>query len=257
MTDQPRPPASPDSPDANGRIRLQKFLASCGVASRRQSETLIVDGRIRVNGLIVTTLGTTVDPNTDQVELDGKRVRQITDLTILFHKPRNCLCSKKDPQGRPVIYEFLPPELQHLNYVGRLDFDTSGLLLLTSNGELLRRLTLPEYGVKRVYRALVDGHIVQRSLRQLEQGITVDGELLKAHRAEIKSTSSRDTLVEVTLTEGRNREVKRLFEAIGHRVLQLTRIRFADLALGDLRSASYRQLDSAEIDHLYHLANLS
>ncbi len=255
MTDDPT--HGPEQEDGLGaKLRIQKYMAACGVASRRQAEELLLQGRVRINGRVVTTLGTSVEPGVDRVELDGRLVAPITERTILFNKPRNCLCSKRDPVNRPLIYEYLPPELQNLNYVGRLDFDTSGLLLLTSNGELLRRLTLPQYKIKRVYLAWVEGHVVARSLKQLEQGIQHEGELLQAHRALVRQSSPTRTLVEVVLTEGRNREVKRLFEAIGHQVLSLDRIRFAELALGNLPPARWRPADSDEMRHLAKLTGL-
>lgn len=237
-------------------MRIQKFIAACGAASRRQAEVLIQQGRISLNGKVVSALGVSVDPSVDSVELDGRRLTVVTHVTILFNKPRNCLCSKRDPQQRPLIYESLPPTLQHLNYVGRLDFDTSGLLLLTSNGELLRRLTLPHFGIKRVYLAWVEGRVVTRSIRQLELGVQDAGETLRAHRVQIRQTSATKTLVEVVLTEGKNREVKRLFEAIGHQVLSLDRIRFAELSLGDLPPAAWRHATADELRHLHHLTNL-
>ncbi len=237
-------------------MRLQKYVAACGVSSRREAEALIAQGRLKVNGLVVERQGFMVDPEQDSVSLDGKELKPMAFQTIAFHKPANCLCSRSDPRGRPTVFEFLPKEVAHLNYVGRLDFDTTGLLLLTSDGELGRRLTLPEFGIRRVYTAHVEGRISDDALKKMERGVELEGERLTARRAVRKRQTETASIVEVTLTEGRNREVKRLVEAVGHRVFRLERIRFAEIALSDLPRGMWRQLSREELMHLYTLVNL-
>src|SRR2546430_1538234 len=160
-------------------LRLQKFLADAGVASRRASEQFIIEGRVSVNGQTVTALGKKVDPLHDHVSVDGKPIRAKRKIYLALNKPRGLVCSKKDELGRATIYELLPKEWGHLHSVGRLDFNSEGLLFLTNDGELSLRLTHPRYGVKKKYVATVDGRVDEGMLRTLERGVFSEGEKLK------------------------------------------------------------------------------
>src|SRR5580658_1535745 len=188
-------------------IRLQKFLADAGVASRRAGEKLILDGLVRVNGQFVRLLGTKVDPDRDEVILDGKIIRARKKLYIALNKPPGCVCSHNDELGRPTIYQLLPKEWQIVNSVGRLDFNSEGLIFLTNDGQFALRLTHPRYGVRKKYIATVDGRVTQAMLRKFTQGIYDGGEKLKALAAHIITGSRARSVVELELGEGKNREV--------------------------------------------------
>lgn len=236
-------------------MRLQRYLAQCGVASRREAEKLIEERRVAVNGEVVSTQGTQVDPDRDRVQVDGRDVQVQPTVVLLLNKPRGVLCTARDPEGRPTIYELIPPSLAHLTYVGRLDFDTSGVLLLTNDGELSRRLTLPEFQVEREYLATVENTPEDAELALLEQGIEVDGERLVAKSAQ-RITSGRTSRIRLVLTEGRNREVRRMLGALNYHVLRLMRSRFAFLELADLPAGELRRLTNDEERRLRELVGL-
>lgn len=227
-------------------VRLQKLLANAGIASRRKAEELIRNGRVRVNGNIVTELGTRVDPGTDRVEVGGREIRLRTPVWIALHKPPGYLTSRGDPQGRPTIYELLPLEYRGLFYVGRLDLETEGLVLLTNDGDRAHRLQHPRYEVPRVYDAVVEGELSDRTVAQLRHGVQLEDGPARFISTRVLQRTTDVSEVRVTLAEGRKREVRRLFEAVGHPVLQLRRIRYGPIALGDLPPGQWRQLAPAE-----------
>jgi pseudouridine synthase len=237
-------------------MRLQKYLAGCGLCSRRDGEAWILAGRVNVNGTVVTKLGSTVDPHRDKVEVDGQPVRSGPPRTVLFHKPAGCLCTRKDPQGRPTIYDRLPPDLATLAYVGRLDYNTSGVLLLTSDGDLAYRLTRPEHRIPRVYVAKVSGHVKLKAVTRMTEGIEVDGQRLAAERVHKLQDLASRTVLEITLTEGKYREVRRLLAAVGHEAVTLTRVEFAGLGLGNLEPGKWRPLTHGETRRLRTLVGL-
>jgi pseudouridine synthase len=229
-------------------VRLQKMLANAGVASRRKAEELIRAGRVRVNGNVVTELGTRVDPATDRVEVSGRAVRPTTTpVWIALHKPAGYLTSRGDPQGRPTIYALLPREYRGLFYVGRLDLETEGLVLLTNDGDRAHRLQHPRYQVPRVYEAVIQGDISERTIAQLRRGVRLEDGPGRFTHARILRHTTDVSEVRVTMAEGRKREVRRLFEAVGHRVLQLCRISYGPIALGNLSAGHWRKLDPREI----------
>jgi 23S rRNA pseudouridine2605 synthase len=238
-------------PDADdGRpARIQKFLALCGAASRRGAEPLIAAGRVRINGVVVTNPATPVGPG-DLVELDGVPVGPREHRYVLLHKPLGTVCTRFDPQRRRTIYELLPPDWGHLAYVGRLDINTDGVLLLTNDGTLTYRLTRPEFEVERDYEATVRGKVRPEVLAPLLQGIRDEGELMVARSACIVSTTPYSTIVAVKLTEGKNREVRRMLEALGLVVVRLTRVRFAGIEVGDLAPGDFRELAPEEVEML-------
>ncbi len=231
-------------------VRLQKLLAEAGVASRRASETIIRAGRVAVNGRVVRELGTKVDPQHDAVTVDGAPVKARRKLYVLLNKPAGYVSSRSDPQGRPTVGELLPKEWSNLYPVGRLDYHTEGMLLLTNDGEFALHLTHPRYGVCKKYLATVEGKLEPSVIQNITHGVYDGGERLKADRARILKTGRSQSLVELELTEGKNREVRRLFEAQGLRVTALRRVQIGRVKLGELRGGRWRTLTGAEIASL-------
>ncbi|HWT78940.1 MAG TPA: pseudouridine synthase, partial [Candidatus Methylomirabilis sp.] len=234
--------------------RLQKFLARAGVASRRQSEALIQAGRVQVNDVVVRTLGSRVRPSSDRVWVDGELVRTESSLTILLHKPAGYITSRADPQGRPVVTSLVAQaNLPRLYPVGRLDWDTEGLLLLTNDGALANALTHPRYAVRKVYHAKLKGYPSPDALGLFTRGVTCDGEPLTALAVEVLHSTRQNTWVAITLEQGRYRQIRRMGEAIGHPVLKLTRVALGPLKLGSLPRGQWRPLSPEELRSLYAL----
>ena len=231
-------------------MRLQKFLADAGIASRRAGEQFILAGRVEVNGKVVRQLGSKVDPVHDKVSVDGKAVRVKRKLYVALNKPRGCVCSRKDEHGRPTIYELLPREWGNLYSVGRLDYDTEGLIFLTNDGQFALRLTHPRYEVVKKYVATMDGRAEQEMLEQFMRGVFHEGEKLKAHRARLVSATKSVSVVELELMEGKNREVRRLFESQGASVKRLQRVQIGKIKLGELKPGKWRTLTEPEINSL-------
>ena len=231
-------------------VRLQKFLADAGVASRRASEDIILAGRVLVNGKVVSELGTKVEPGRDQVTLDGVAVRTKRRIYAALNKPRGLVCSRRDELGRATIYELLPKEWGHLHSVGRLDFNSEGLIFLTNDGEFSLRLTHPRYGVRKKYVATVEGRVKPELLRRFIQAVWHQGEKLKAEKARIISASKSQSVVELELAEGKYHEVRRLFESQGMTVKRLQRIQIGKIKLGELPPGKWRTLTEPEIKSL-------
>jgi 23S rRNA pseudouridine2605 synthase len=223
-------------------------LARAGVASRRHCEELIAEGRVQVNGAVIRTAGTRVHPQRDRVQVDGVRVRTEAPVTVMLHKPAGYITAVSDPEGRPVVVSLLPRTgLPRLFPVGRLDWDTEGLLLLTNDGELANILTHPRHGVPKVYHAKVKGRPSPEALRRLVRGVVSDGERLSASGVEVLRTTRENTWVSVHVLEGRNRQVRRMCEAVGHPVMKLLRVSLGPLALGQLSRGQWRRLLPSEI----------
>ena len=216
------------------------------MASRRAAEQIILAGRVYVNGQPVCRLGTKVDPLHDEVTVDGKPVRVRRKLYIALHKPIGCVCSRKDELGRPTVYDLLPKEWQMLHSVGRLDFNTEGLIFLTNDGQFALRLTHPRYGVRKKYTATIEGEVNGEMLKRFTQGIFDGGERLKALSARLVSRG----MVELELAEGKNREVRRLFESQGLVVKRLQRTQIGKIKLGELKPGRWRTLTETEIKTL-------
>lgn len=231
-------------------VRLQKFLSDAGVASRRASEEIILAGRVAVNGEVVRRLGTKVDPGHDEVALDGQPLRPRRRLYVALHKPRGYLCTRRDPAARRVIGELLPKEWAHLHSVGRLDRDSEGLIFLTNDGELSLRLTHPRFNVSKKYVATIEGCVVPATLARLKRGVLQAGEQLQARRARLLHANNSHSVVELELTEGKNREVRRLFESQGLRVVALRRVQIGPIKLGELPAGKWRTLTPAEVKSL-------
>jgi len=233
--------------------RLQKVLARAGLGSRRVCEDLIADERVVVNGDIAV-LGRRVDPERDRIEVDGVRVLATDDLVhYLLNKPAGTVTTASDPQGRPTVVQLVPTE-PRVFPVGRLDFDTEGLLLLTNDGELTQLLTHPSHGVVKTYLAEVDGEPTPGTLRTLREGVELDDGITAPAKVTLVQQQAESAAVEIGIHEGRNRQVRRMFEAVGHPVRRLVRVRIGPLADRSLAPGEWRALTSAEVRSLYSAA---
>ena len=231
-------------------MRLQKFMAMCGVASRRQSEELISRGAVRVNGVIVKTLGSQVDPGEDTVTVSGKSLKSPSRVYLLFNKPRGIVSTMKDPGRRGTVADFFREIPQRVYPVGRLDRDTEGLLLVTNDGELANRLMHPRYRVAKTYQAVVDGELSAVGLQALRRGVVLeDGKTSPAHVRVLKG-HRKETLVTLTLREGKKRQVRRMLEHVGTPVISLKRTGYSFLVLGRLKPGRFRHLTAGEVERL-------
>lgn len=257
----PRPaPAAPAAPSTEpprapaAGIRLQKLLSTAGIASRRASEQFILDGRVSINGETVRELGTRADPATDDIRVDGRRIRtDIRHRYIAVYKPKGYVTTRSDPQGRPTVIDLLGPQAGYIYPVGRLDYDSEGLLLLTTDGDLAEALTHPRHEVARVYEAIVGGIPDEPALERLRHGIFIDGRRTapaEVVRGQIVRAGTGTTRLTITLREGRNRQVRRMCAAVGHPVRSLVRTRIGPLTLGRLRPGEWRELTAREVETL-------
>jgi 23S rRNA pseudouridine2605 synthase len=231
-------------------VRLQKFLADCGVASRRAGEQLIVAGRVSVNGKIVQELGTKVQPGSDRVTVDGTPARPRRPLYVALHKPPGYLCSRKDPEQRRIVGDLLPKEWRHLYPVGRLDSQSEGLIFLTNDGQFALRLTHPRYGTRKIYLVTVAGRVETAMLKRMTQGVQEAGETLKTEKARLLSASQSHSVLELEMTEGKNREIRRLLSVLGLTITRLQRTRIGPIKLGELPQGKWRTLTEPEIKSL-------
>ncbi len=237
--------------------RLQKFMAEAGVASRRACEELIRQGRVTVNGE-TASLGRSVEPEQDRVELDGKPVQKEQRRTvILLYKPRGVVSTSSDPEGRRTVQDYFREIPERLYNVGRLDLNSEGLLLMTNDGALANRLTHPRYGVEKTYYAVCDGKLTASEAARLTNGIELeDGMTAPARVDAVRTTQRGDTSFLITIHEGRNRQIRRMLEAVGHRTLRLKRERFGPLSLGTLAPGEWRKLSDEEIKKLENALGL-
>ena len=237
--------------------RLQKVISHAGIASRREAEQLITEGRVAVNGAVVTQLGTKVDPARDKVKVDGKLLKSFPGkVYIVLNKPAGYVSTLKDPQERPVVMDLLDKVNTRVFPVGRLDYDAEGLLLLTNDGELAHKLQHPRYRIVRTYEVKVKDIPTSQELSSLRNGVQLeDGVALPAKAAFLKKTA-KNCWLKMTLYEGRNRQVKRMCAAVGHNVLKLKRVRLGSLGLGSLSKGQYRHLAKDEVKKLYTLVSL-
>ncbi len=237
--------------------RLQKLLSQAGVASRRASESLITEGRVSVNGHTIREMGTKADPSIDDIRVDGRRIRAAERKRyILLNKPVGVVTTRADPQRRPTVIGLLRGVREYVYPVGRLDYDTEGLLLLTNDGDLAATLTHPRHGVERTYEAHVAGMPNEAALERLRRGIPLDGHrTLPAHAALLnKRRANSEGVLLLTIREGRNRQVRRMCEAVGHPVRSLTRTKFGPLNDRTLKPGEWRELSDAEVRTLRNLA---
>ena len=239
-----------NSSSATAVLRLQKFLADAGVASRRAGEEIILAGRITVNGEVIRLLGTKVHPVRDEVAVDGQPVRPRRKIHVALHKPAGVLCTRSDPERRRTIGDLLPKEWQHLHSVGRLDRDSEGLIFLTNDGDFSLHLTHPRYGARKIYEVTVEGRVAPPMLGKMIKGVVNEGETLKANKAQILSASNSKSTVELELTEGKNREIRRLFIVLGLTITRLVRTQIGRIKLGELPAGKWRTLTEPEIKSL-------
>jgi 23S rRNA pseudouridine2605 synthase len=238
-------------------VRLQKVIAAAGLASRREAEEMIVDGRIEVNGRLVTELGTRVNPERDHIRLDGARIPpQRHHVYLALNKPKGVVSTMEDPQGRPTLTDYLPRKSTRLFHVGRLDVETEGLIILTNDGDFAQRLSHPSFEIDKVYLVEVDGVMDNHGLKRLSKGVTLDDGFIKADKVKLVSRSGSKTLIEVSLHSGRNRVVRRMMDTVGYPVSRLARIRIGPIRLGNLPSGQTRPLSLGEIGSLYDKAGL-
>lgn len=235
--------------------RLQKRIASSGYTSRRKAETLITDGKVKVNGQVVTELGTKVS-NSDTVEVEGIKLEQEDKIYILFNKPAQVITSVSDDRGRKVVTDYFKDIETRIYPVGRLDYDTSGLLLLTNDGEFTNLMTHPRYHIKKKYVAKLKGYLMREEVKALEKGIELEDGFTQPAQVKVKNQDKdkNTTLVEITISEGRNRQVRRMFEHFGHQVSKLTRIQFGSLDIKGLNAGEGRVLTPHEVKTIRHLA---
>jgi 23S rRNA pseudouridine2605 synthase len=227
-------------------VHLNRLLSKRGILTRSQANDAILAGRVAVNGRIVRDPGKPVEESA-RIELDAQATRAQPWRTILFHKPRGVMTTRRDPQGRTTIYDVLGETARGLIPVGRLDWATSGLLLLTTDTQLADRLTDPRNTIPRVYAVTVRGEVTPETCERLERGIIDNGESMHADEVALKKSSGRESHLVVTLTEGKNREIRRLCEAIGHPVTRLKRVAFGTLTLGTLAPGEWRELGEREV----------
>lgn len=232
-------------------MRLQKYLSQSGVASRRNSEQLIKDGRVKVNGETVTAMGVIISPETDKVEVDNRLVKTVTRHEyLLLYKPVGYLTTLKDQFGRPTVRDLLADVKHRVYPVGRLDMDTSGVLLLTNHGEMANRLTHPSFGVEKEYLARVRDLPDTQALATLANGVKLLDGMTAPATVRLVKGGRPTSIVSLIIKEGRNRQVRRMFEAVGYPVISLKRVRFGPLTLTDMQEGSWRKLTFREVDEL-------
>ncbi|MDF2924349.1 MAG: rRNA pseudouridine synthase [Paenibacillaceae bacterium] len=236
--------------------RLQKVLAQAGIASRRKCEEYITSGRVTVNDVLTKELGVKVDPAKDIIKVDGKPVKAQQKIYLMLNKPKGVITSAVDPEGRKVVSDFLPGVKERVYPVGRLDYDTEGLLILTNDGEFANLLTHPKHHIPRTYHATVKGNLHGSVLDKLKAGVKLDDGMTAPAEADYYDINpdKNETVVAITIYEGRNRQVRRMFEAVNHPVVRLKRVMFGSLALMGLPRGKYRSLSSEEVKDLQNEA---
>ena len=243
--------------DETEGVRLQKVLAAAGVASRRASEIMIDEGRVEVNGKIVTEQGRRVNPDRDQIRVDGSRIPPPRrHMYLVLNKPRGVISTMDDPEGRTTLADYLPRTKERLFHVGRLDTETEGLIILTNDGEFAHRLAHPSYEVRKSYHVQVAGVMDNRSLKRLEKGVTLDDGPVKPDKVKLISRGQDRTLLQVSLHEGRNRIVRRMMDAVGHPVDRLARTAIGPVRLGNLPVGETRELSRDELGALLDMIRM-
>lgn len=231
-------------------MRLNKYLAQAGVASRRKADEMTVQGRVKVNGAVMTELGYDVKEN-DVVEVAGQVIRQESKkVYVMLNKPIGYITTTEDEQNRPTVMALVNEISERIFPIGRLDYQTSGLLLMTNDGEMSYRLTHPKHKVYKTYRARVNGHLSAEKVAKLRNGVDIGGFVTSKAMVEVIKQGERSTIVEIKIFEGRNRQVRKMFAAVGNKVLDLERTAIGDLYLGHLKEGHYRKLTPKEIQYL-------
>jgi 23S rRNA pseudouridine2605 synthase len=243
--------------DDEGLVRLQKLLAQSGVASRRRCEELMLDGLVEVDGEVVTRLGTKVDPRTAVIRVEGRRLPPVSEKVYLaLNKPRGVVSTMSDPEGRRSLGDLVADRPERLFHVGRLDTDTSGLILLTNDGDFAQRMAHPSFEVEKTYVAEVEGEVYRRVVKQLLEGVVVEDRAVDVRRARLVEATERRSIVELTIHEGRNRIVRKLLAEVGHPVRRLTRTAIGPVRLGRLAAGAMRDLSREELGELLDAARL-
>jgi 23S rRNA pseudouridine2605 synthase len=234
--------------------RLQKILSKAGVSSRRAAEKMLAEGRISINGTVVTEPGTKADPQRDEIRVDGKLISVETDkVYLMLHKPPGVVTTLSDPQGRPIITDLLHGVTERVYPVGRLDYDSEGLLILTNDGDFAQRLQHPRYRIPKTYRVKVTGRLQKATLKMLENGIDLpDGRFTPAD-LRLEKTNPASSWLTLSITDGRNRVIRRAFDTLGHSVLRLIRVAVADISLISLKEGDWRMLTPREVERLWAL----
>jgi 16S rRNA pseudouridine516 synthase len=237
--------------------RLQKIISQFGIASRREAEQLILAARVRLNGEIVTELGTKANLKSDRIEIDGKLIGRTSPdkVYLLLNKPVATICTRHDPQGRKTVMDLLPPQYQHLYPVGRLDYNSSGALLLTNDGEFANGLTHPRHHVPKIYEVWVSGQIDRSALQAWQTGVKLDGKLTLPCDVIVMAQKADRTQLQITLKEGRNRQIRRIAEQLNHPVRALHRVAIAEIDLDSLPIGKYRYLTRSEVQQVIALAS--
>lgn len=235
-------------------VRLNRFLADCGLGSRRKVEELITAGDIFVNGTVCTDLASQVDPGLDEVRYQGKLLQPEKKLFLVLNKPMGYVVSQKDEYSRKTVYDLLPDEYAHLPYAGRLDKNTEGLLLFCNDGVLIKRLTHPSHKVEKVYRVEIEPKLSRTAIEKLRQGVLIEGEPTQSAGVYIKTQSETGMTLKIVISEGRKRQIRLMIEAVGSKVKSLKRIQFGPLYIKELPIGRWRPLSAVEIRALYRAA---
>lgn len=233
------------------RERIQKIMAQAGIASRRAAEKMILEGRVTINEVRIDELGAKADPGQDDIRVDGRLITvAVEKIYLLLNKPRGYVTTLKDPENRPTVAHLLTGIQERVFPVGRLDYDTEGLLLMTNDGAFAQRLQHPRYQVTKTYRVKVEGHLTNREMRFLSDGVLLKDGMFKPLKATIEKKSAKSCWIALTLSEGKNRVIRRAFATMGHSVIRLIRVSLSDLELGALRPGAYRHLTRKEVSRL-------
>ena len=241
-----------ETDDDGGLMRLNRYCALCGLGSRRFCDTIIASGKILLNGKRVIEHGNKIDPRRDTVHYEGRTLRPLRPYTCLaYHKPRGVMVTKSDPEGRPTVYEALKRaghEADDLRYIGRLDFNSEGLLLLTNDGALVHALTHPRYHIKKVYEVCINKKLAAAdAARMRDEGVASEGQLLRVGAVSAMNGTAEGRWYSIDLYEGKKRQIRRIFEALGYAVVRLKRVQFASVKTGDLRPGAARTLTMREV----------
>lgn len=235
-------------------MRLQKYMALCGVASRRKSEEIITEGRVKVNNVTVTELGTIIDPSKDKILVDDKRIRlESKKIYIMLNKPIGYVSTLNDEKGRRIVTDLIEGVSERIYPVGRLDADTTGLILLTNDGELAYKLTHPSKKIEKKYIAIVEGVPNKKELEQLRNGVFIEGKKTAPAKVKMAKKFEEDSILEIVIHEGRNRQVKKMCEAVNHPVKKLKRVSIGEIEIGGLNIGNWRFLNDEEINYLKSL----
>ena len=234
------------------KIRLHKFLADAGVCSRRKAEDLMIQKRVSVNGKIVDELGFKINPDNDKVFLDNEEVINNKQKTyLMLNKPKGCVTSVTDPYNRPTVMDYIKPIKERVFPIGRLDFNTEGLLLLTNDGEFMNKILHPSFLIKKIYLVVTDNRPKLQEIKKLENGVQIDGIKLANCQISFLEDSPSSSLMKVCIHEGRNKQIRKMFTMIGYQVIRLMRIQIGELKLGDLKQGTYRYLNKNEINKIF------